>query len=466
MTVSPAIVLIVEDVAALAETYASYLANERCTVERAGSAAAARAAIDRRVPEVMLLDVMLPDGSGMDILRDVRTRDLPTDVVVMTSEGSVGLAVEAMKHGAIDFLTKPFSADRLRVTVRNALMRRRLESQIAAIQDEVEREEFCGFVGQSMTMQSVYRIMQNAAASTAPVLLKGERGTGKALCAHALHRMSRRRDRPYLALDCAALAPDRLEVELFGRWARAATMDREGALLKANGGTIFLDEVFALGPTAQARLLRYLHTGSLKRIDEHQLRRTDVRLICATERDPQAEIAAGRFSEELFYKLDILSIELPPLRERDDDVLRLASHFLPRLGMEERKRFTGFSPEAEAAMLAYDWPGNVQELQNVLRGLVILNEGGTVEASMLPPTLAVHAPRPASSAGADVEPLAPHEPAVIEPLERVMRRTIEEAIAKCSGNIPRAAVALQVTPASLYRRLQSWQAQNATPASR
>lgn len=464
MSLSAAHVLIVEDVAALAEVYRSYLAEEACSVESVDTITAAREAVARRVPEVVLLDVMLPDGSGMDILRELREADLPVDVIVMTSEASVGLAVEAMRMGAVDFLTKPFSARRLQVTIRNALTRRRLESAVATIRDEIGRDQFCGFIGQSMAMQSVYRIMQNAAASDAPIFVAGERGTGKSLCARALHRLGRRHDRPFLAVDCTALPADRIEVELFGQWARAATQDREGVLLKANGGTVFLDEIGALPAATQAKLLRYLHTGSIRRLNEHHMRTTDVRLICATDRDLRADVSAGRFNEELFYKIDVLSIGLPPLRERDDDVLLIARWLLPQLAAQEGRPVKTLSPEVEAVLLTYAWPGNVRELENVLRGAIILSEGDRIEVSMLPAPLAgIAAPvRLVSSAAS-----SPQEGSSggIEPLDRVVRRTIEGAIAGCQGNIPRAAAALQVTPASIYRRLQAWQAEgeNASP---
>jgi two-component system, repressor protein LuxO len=451
-------ILIVEDVATLAGVYASYLAEEKCDVAIAGSAAATLRALDERVPDVMVLDVNLPDGNGLELLREVQSRDLPTAVIVITSQASVGLAVEAMKHGAIDFLTKPFNAERLRVTVRNALARRRLESQVATVQDELERDQFCGFVGQSMVMQSVYRILQNAAASRANVLVTGERGTGKRLCAQALHRLGRRHDRPFVAIDCAALRPDQLEVAIFGQFSRTATMDRQGGLLKANGGTIFLDEVCDLPADLQAKLRRFLQSGTVLRRGDPAAHRVDVRLICATSRDPRAEVAAGRFDEDLLYKIDVIPIALPPLRERDDDVLRLARYFMRRLASGEGKGFGDIAADAEAALLGYDWPGNVRELESVIRGIVALNTGDRIDAAMLPPALAAAAiVRPAEERAS--LPTPANDAEGIEPLELVMRRTVEDAIRKSGGSIPRAAAALQVTPASLYRRLQSWQSE-------
>jgi two-component system, repressor protein LuxO len=422
-----------------------------------------------------VLDVNLPDMNGIDLLREVRGRGLPTEVVVITGQASVRLAVESMKEGALDFLTKPFTADRLRVTVRNALQLGVLERQVAAIQEETDRDRFCGFIGRSMAMQSVYRILQNAAASKATVFVTGESGTGKELCADALHKLGRRRDRPFVAINCAAIPRDLLESEVFGHVRGAftgATADRAGAAIRADGGTLFLDEVCEMDPALQAKMLRFLQTGSVQRVGEDKPRVVDVRVVCATNRDPRAEVEAGRFREDLFYRLNVIPLELPPLVERDDDVLLIARHLLQQYAAEDRKRFARFSPEAEAALLAHPWPGNVRELQNVVRNVVVLNDGQTAALAMLPPQLQAGGtdPQPLADAAAPLPatlgPVAPRLVAAgpaaaadIRPLEQVLRRTIEQAIAACDGNIPRAAAALQVSPSTLYRRLQAWQAE-------
>lgn len=457
-------VLIVEDAPALAETYAEYLKSENCSVEIFGNGKLALGAITVLPPDVLVLDVNLPDMNGIDLLREVRSRGLPTEVVIVTGQASVRLAVESMKEGALDFLTKPFSADRLRVTVRNALQRRKLESQVAAIQEETGRDRFCSFIGQSMVMQSIYRILQNAAASKATVFVTGESGTGKELCADALHKLSRRREKPFVAINCAAIPRDLLESEVFGHAKGSftgATADRAGAALQANGGTLFLDEICEMDLGLQAKMLRFLQTGTVQRVGEDKPRPVDVRIVCATNRDPQAEVAAARFREDLFYRLNVIPVDLPPLRERDHDVLLIARHFLRQFSMEDDKKFTAFAPAVEAVLLGYGWPGNVRELQNTVRNIVVLNEGETVEMDMLP--------RAFQGAGGGV-PMAgvrsiaaplPEATMPIEPLDAVVRRTIERAIAQCDGNIPKAAAALQVSPSTLYRRIQAWQADQA-----
>lgn len=456
-------VLIVEDAPALAETYLEYLKTENCSVEIVGNGRLALAAISTLPPDVLVLDVNLPDINGIDVLREVRSRGLPTEVVVITGQASVRLAVESMKEGALDFLTKPFTADRLRVTVRNALDRRKLESQVAAIQEEVGRDRFCGFIGQSMVMQSIYRILQNAAASKATVFVTGESGTGKELCADALHKLSRRREKPFVAINCAAIPRDLLESEVFGHAKGAftgATGDRAGAALQANGGTLFLDEICEMDLALQAKMLRFLQTGSVQRVGEDKPRPVDVRIVCATNRDPQAEVAAGRFREDLFYRLNVIPVDLPALRERDDDVLLIARHFLRQYATEDHKRFTRFAPEVEAALLAHAWPGNVREVQNVVRNTVVLNDGETVNIAMLPRSLQTGGGAVLRSpAASQVSSLGiTGGSADIEPLDLLVRRTIERAIAQCDGNIPKAAAALQVSPSTLYRRIQAWQA--------
>jgi len=456
-------VLSVEDARARAERYAEYLKKENCSVEISGTGKEALAAISTLPPDVLVLDVNLPDMNGIDLLREVRNRQLPTEVLIVTGQASVRLAVESMKEGALDFLTKPFSADRLRVTVRNALERGKLESQVAIIQEETGRDRFCSFIGQSMAMQAVYRILQNAAASKATVFVTGESGTGKELCADALHKLGRRRDRPFVAINCAAIPRDLLESEVFGHAKGAftgATADRAGAALQANGGTLFLDEICEMDPGLQAKMLRFLQTGTVQRVGEDKPRPVDVRIVCATNRDPQAEVAAGRFREDLFYRLNVIPVDLPPLRERDHDVLLIARHFLRQFAIEDGKRFSAFAPAVEATFLAHPWPGNVRELQNTVRNIVVLNEGTVVELGMLPRAFQAAASAGAPAMRAPVPPAAETVTA-LEPLDTVVRRTIERAIAQCDGNIPRAAAALEVSPSTIYRRLQAWQADRA-----
>lgn len=478
-------ILIVEDVPALAESYAAYLRNLDVETLIAGDGAAALQALERFAPHVVILDVNLPDVNGLEVLRRVENSRQNIDVIVVTGEGSVNLAVEAMRHGAHDFLVKPFSIDRLRATVRGALERQTTSPTPAAL--DTSSDQFVGFIGRSQPMQNVYRILRSAAPSNATVFVTGESGTGKELCAEALHKLSKRAGKPFVVINCAAIPRDLLESEIFGHVKGAftgATSDRKGAALQADGGTLFLDEICEMDLSLQAKMLRFLQDRQVRRLGEDTPRPTDVRIVCATNRDPHVEVAAGRFREDLFYRLHVVPVELPPLRARGEDILMIAGHFLTRYAREDAKDLRSFSPDAQAALLAHGWPGNVRQLQNTIRSMVVLNDGPVVTAQMLnldatppyfpaprptptvdpapvqaafasPPTASATPPTALPSAGPPRSAFG--EKAEIKPLELVIRETIENAIEQCGGSIPRAAAALTVSPSTLYRRLQSWQ---------
>lgn len=468
----PSRVLIVEDAVALGQTYRAMLASDGHDVELCIRADEAIARLESFLPSVLLVDVNLPDMSGLEILRLVRSRGLPVEVVMMTAQGSVQLAVEAMREGAFDFIMKPFSPDRLKITIRNAHERRRMANTLAEITDTFDRNHFASFIGRSLPMQAIYRIIQSAAPSNATVFVTGESGTGKELCADALHRLGKRSKAPFVAINCAAIPRDMLESEIFGHAKGAFTgaiSDRKGAVLQAHGGTLFLDEICEMDLALQAKMLRFLQTMTVQRVGEDQVRPVDVRVVCATNRDPQAEVAAGRFREDLFYRLHVVPVELPPLRERDDDVLLIARDFLSRYSKEDGKSFSGFSPEVEAIFRSFAWPGNVRQLQNIIRNIVVLSDGPLVELASLPRELHGSAQlsrpmlaEPFATVGRPLERIPQpisilSAKTVIEPLEITIRRVIEEAVDQCGGSIPRAAAALDVAPSTLYRRIQSWQ---------
>lgn len=456
----PAEVLLVEDTPSLSQLYVSYLKESGCKITPVATGAAAIERLGASLPAVVLLDLQLPDMNGMEILRSIRQRGLPTEVIVITANGSINTAVEAMREGAADFLVKPFPAERLRVTLRNALERNKLRAVVDTLQG-TDRGRCGDFVGGSLAMQAVYRIIDSAAASKASVFITGESGTGKELCAEALHRRSPRRAGPFVALNCAALPRDLIESEIFGHVKGAftgATSDRDGAAKRAHHGTLFLDEICEMDLSLQSKLLRFLQTGEVQRVGSDRSDTVDIRVICATNRDPAAEVKAGRFREDLFYRLQVIPIELPPLREREDDVLLLARDFLVKFGREEGKSFTGLSADAETVLRYHGWPGNVRELQNAMRNVVVLHPGGVVNAAMLPANLMKLAPTgPAASASATAAPMPGSEPdGHIQPLWRTERDAIEAAIKACDNNVPRAAARLEVSPSTIYRKLQAW----------
>ncbi|NRG19471.1 sigma-54-dependent Fis family transcriptional regulator [Rhizobiales bacterium] len=462
-------VLLVEDTVSLATAYAAYLEPEAADVEIAGTAAEALSALSGTAPDVIVLDVKLPDMDGLELLGRIKADGLASEVVVITGQASVNLAVEAMRKGAFDFIMKPFSADRLRVTVMNAIKHRKLSDRIEEIGEAFDRDRFQGLIGRSFVMQTTYRVLQNAASTDATVFITGESGTGKELCARALHDLGKRRTGPFITLNCAAIPRDLLESEIFGHARGAftgAVSERKGAVLSADGGTLFLDEVCEMDLALQSKMLRFLQERSIRRVGEDHARSADVRIVCASNRDPLQEVASGRFREDLYYRLHVVPVELPPLRERDDDVLIIARALLSEFAREDGKRFKDLSPEVEAAFLNYSWPGNVRQLQNVIRTAVVLNDAEQLELSMLPgelralacaaPAVARIGGRASSNTGVSEGQGDCREGAIL-PLDTVIREAIESAIDRCGGSIPKAAAALKVSPSTIYRRLQAWE---------
>jgi two-component system repressor protein LuxO len=470
---SRARVLLVEDTPALARTYQGFLMDEPHRLEAVETGAAALAALEAEPPEAMILDLKLPDMNGMEILRMVGERELDCPVIVITAHGSITTAVEAIRAGASDFLVKPFTAERLRVTLANALEKRALAGIVRTYRETIDRRAFQGFIGSSLAMQAVYRGIESAAASRATVFITGESGTGKEVCANAIHALSACKDGPFVPINCAAIPRDLIESEIFGHVKGAftgAVADRIGAARQAHGGTLFLDEICEMDPLLQTKLLRFVQTGSFTRVGGTRPEQVEVRFVCATNRDPLAEVAAGRFREDLYYRLHVVPIHLPPLRERGDDILEIARHLLAEYAGLEGKAFTRLSPEAEQALMAHPWPGNVRELQNVLRNAVVLHEGETLEADMLPlrpsgraapPNAAAAPPSPIAMprAGRDAEigELAK----LIRPLAELEREAIERAVELCGGDVRKAAVFLGIAPATIYRRKKTWEEQDA-----
>jgi two-component system repressor protein LuxO len=459
MTTKPRL-LLVEDTPSILRLYHEVLKKLDVELIDAETGAHALAVLAETIPDLVLLDVELPDINGIEILRRIRARNLPCAVIVVTAHGSVKTAVEAMREGAYDFIIKPFPPDRLIVTVRNALERRQLQTLAAA--NEIAKEgKFCGLIGASLPMRAVYHVIESAASSRATVFITGESGTGKELCAQAIHELSPRRGRPFVAANCGAIPRELMESEMFGHVKGAftgAVGGREGAITRAHGGTLFLDEICDMDLTLQVKLLRVIQSGEFQKVGGNETERADVRYVCATNRDPWSEVQAGRFREDLYYRLHVVPCAMPPLRERDDDVLLLARHFLELYSKEEGKEFIDFDEGAVRALRRYPWPGNVRELQNVLRNAVLFNQGSLVAEAMLNRLDPAAAPRPASIA--TLSPATRHgipPTGSIKPLWLIEKEAMEEAIALCDGNIPRAAALLEVNPSTIYRRKAEWE---------
>lgn len=447
--------LMVEDTASVAALYRSYLTPLQIDINIVGTGRDAIDSLNFRTPDLILLDLRLPDMTGMDVLHAVKEKNPDVPVIFMTAHGSIDTAVEAMRHGAQDFLIKPCEADRLRVTVNNAL---RKANKLKNDGDSLSSQGYQGFIGSSQTMQAVYRTIDSAASSKASIFITGESGTGKEVCAEAIHATSKRGDKPFIAINCAAIPKDLIESELFGHVKGAftgAATDRQGAAELADGGTLFLDELCEMDLELQTKLLRFIQTGTFQKVGSSKMKSVDVRFVCATNRDPWKEVEEGRFREDLYYRLYVIPLHLPPLRERGDDIIEIAYSLLGFMSKEEGKDFVRLAPDVVERFSRYEWPGNVRQLQNVLRNVVVLNNGREILLDMLPPPLN----RPATN---EIRiPLAQSETVSVQdifPLWLTEKNAIEQAIKACDGNIPKAAGYLDVSPSTIYRKLQAWNA--------
>jgi DNA-binding NtrC family response regulator len=394
----------------------------------------------------------MPGLDGRELLAEVRAQRPELNVVIITAFGSIDSAIELVKAGAYTYLTKPFDTDELLLAVERALDESRFRREVARLSRGAAPPP--GFVGASRPMQELFGVLRRVAASTLPALVTGETGTGKEIVARAIHTLSGRG--PFVAVNCAALPEPILESELFGHERGAFTgaeRDKQGLFETAHTGTLFLDEIGELPRTLQPKLLRALEEGEVRRVGSNSPRRVDVRLVAATNRDLEAAVAAGEFREDLFWRLNVVSLAVPPLRERPADIPLLAEHFLDQRGRGERSRpALRITPEAMALMTAYPWPGNVRELRNVIEGAATMAGGDVLDVADLPPR--VRETRAAADLvrGAAGRGLS---------LREVERRYILEVLRQTGGNRSRAAEILGLDRKTLYRKLQDWGADEA-----
>jgi two-component system, NtrC family, response regulator HydG len=394
--------------------------------------------------DVILSDMRMPGISGLDILRKLREIKVDAAFIIMTGFGTVDTAVEAMKLGAVDFVQKPFFRDELLMRVRSASERRQLARQVDLLQRQVEpRGSLSALIGSSPPMLRAKELIARAASAAGTVLITGETGTGKELVARAIHAGGARSAKPFVALNCAALTESLLENELFGHVRGAftgAAAAREGLIEHANGGTLFLDEIGTMAKGLQAKLLRALEAGEVRRIGENETRRVDVRYLAATNLDIKAAVEAGDFRSDLFYRLNVHHIHLPPLRDRGDDLRVLIEHFLARFG---GGMVAGCTPAAWEALLAYPFPGNVRQLQHVIQRAVSIARGDRLEVDDLPEE--VIAPRPAAAAP---------EGSVAAARERAERDMIIATLARSNGEVTAAAREMQVSRTTMWRLMK------------
>ncbi len=410
----------------------------------------------RKPADLAMVDLRMPDVNGLDLLREIRRTVPGCEVILMTGHGAVDSAVEAIKLGAREYLTKPFDFDRLRKVLGDIRVELTRRAQVVALESAVARQlEFCGMLGRSPAMLEVFSLIQRLAPHAKAVLLTGETGTGKELAARAFHQAGPRRARPFVTVNCSAVVTTLFESELFGhvRGAFTGAVDSKPGLFEAaQGATLFLDEVGELPLTVQAKLLRALEFGEVQRVGSLHTKRVDVTVIAATNRDLREEVAAGRFRDDLFYRLNVVEVGLPPLRDRREDIPYLTAAFMGDSAQRIRKPLTGITPAAERLLLSAPWPGNVRELKNVVERACMLAEGNLITEREIAGSLGP-APGPSQPAQerAASAPSTPPRPAALHAVER---GHIVEVLRQVNGNRMAAAKVLGISRRALYRRLE------------
>ncbi|GEJ55591.1 sigma-54-dependent transcriptional regulator [Anaeromyxobacter diazotrophicus] len=449
------LILIADDEPSNLESLARIFAREGWKVATAGSGAEALDVLRREQVAVLVTDLMMPGMSGEALLRAARAVSPETEVVLVTAYGTVEAAVSAMKLGAYDFITKPVKRHAIVKSVRQALEKASLVAENRALKAQLAGLGAAAapgaLVGNAPAFRAAVNALEQAAPTAATVLLGGESGTGKELAARLVHDRSPRAAGPFVPINCAAIPETILESELFGYERGAftgAAARKEGRFERAHGGTLFLDEVGEMSPGLQVKLLRVLQDGVVERLGGTQPVQVDVRIVAATNKELAAEVRAGRFREDLFYRLNVIAVRLPPLRERREDVPLLASTFLRRLSLKHGKSLEGFTPAALAALEASPWPGNVRELEHAVERAVVLSRGGLVDETDLPE--AVRRPRSGTPAPAPAGSLAIP---LGTPMEEVEKIVIRETLRQTHGDKTLAAQILGIAARTIYRKL-------------
>jgi DNA-binding NtrC family response regulator len=441
-------VLIVDDEKNIREGLAEALGLDGYAVKTAADGAEGLRAVETSDVDLVITDLKMPGLSGEELLRTVAGRYPGLPVIVLTGHGTIEDAVEAMRFGAFDFLTKPVNIDHLSLLVKRALESRELSLKNRELEAEVEAQrKTSSMVGSSAEMKKILDLIRRVAPTKASVLITGESGVGKELVADAIHNLSPRKGGPLIKVHCAALAESLLESELFGHEKGAFTGAQSrtrGRFELANEGTLFLDEIGEINQNVQIKILRVLQDRKFERVGGEETIETDVRIVAATNRDLKKEIAEGRFREDLYYRLNVVNIHVPPLRERRDDIPLLAMAFLKEFAEENGKKIEGFEPKARSALYAYTWPGNIRELRNCIESAVVMARGGLIGLEDLPPTL--------SSSQGEQDIRVPSGASLAD-AEKIL---IRETLAAQSGNKSRTAEILGIGRKTLYQKLEDY----------
>ncbi|MBM4440022.1 MAG: sigma-54-dependent Fis family transcriptional regulator [Candidatus Rokubacteria bacterium] len=444
-------VLVVDDEAAERDGLARLVGQWGYEVETAGSGEEALTLVESQHPAVVVTDLVLPEMDGLTLLEKLKETGRPPIVLLVTGQGTVETAVEAMRRGALDYLTKPVDTTRLQVLLEKSIEQESLSREVNFLRHQLRQKgSFGQLVGQAKSMQEVYRWIELAATSNAPVLVFGESGTGKELVARTVHELSNRRNKPFVAINCAAIPETLIESELFGHERGAftgATERRLGCFELADGGTLFLDEIAEMDNSTQAKLLRVLQEGSFRRVGGgKQEIQVDVRVVAATNRIPNEAISTNQLREDLFYRLNVFSIALPSLRERKDDIPLLSRTFVEEFNRQDNRAVRGLTAEAEKALDRYSWPGNVRELRNVIQRAVVLSGSGLIDVEHLPDNvLKGIAPTPnAAVAGS------------IRTIREIEREEILRALDETRQDKRKAAALLGISLKTLYNKLAKY----------
>lgn len=403
------------------------------------------------VPDLILLDIQMPGIDGIETLQQIKKQYSRIPVVMMSAHGTIDIAVRSMKMGAYDFITKPFSGDRLLITIRNAIENNELRDEVEKLRQELqEKYQFKNIIGQSGAMQEVFRSINKVIDSNVTVLLQGESGTGKELIARAIHyEGSKRRNKPFVAVNCSALPESLLESELFGHEKGSftgASNRRIGKFELADGGTVFLDEIGEMTPATQVKVLRVLQEREFERVGGNDLVKVDVRVISATNKDIEEAVHKSEFREDLFYRLAVFPIKLPSLRERKEDIPLMAQFFMERYADREEKDIKSISPDALEMVQAYHWPGNVRELENAMERAVILASGKDIVVNDLPPNVRVIGERKVVDTSKTLNTW----------IENLEEEALRKALLECEGNVSLTARKLGIGRATIYRKAKKY----------
>ena len=472
-------ILLIEEKELLANSYISSLVYNGYQVKHVDTAIKAIETIkSNKNFNIVILNINIHDVDCLNLTSMIKQEIPDASILVLARHDEVNKAVEAMGKGATDFLIKPFSTDKLvRVIGCFQTYQSGINDMVSvpSSYDSPKNKrnnnhsiEYSGFIGTSNIMQNMYNIIEKSAKSSATVFITGESGTGKELCAKAVHNLSNRKEKPFIAINCAAIPKELMESEIFGHKKGAFTgalSDREGAASLANGGSLFLDEICEMPMELQSKMLRFVQECCFKKVGGNKLEAVDIRIICATNKNPLEEVRKGNFREDLYYRLHVIPIDMPPLRKRGDDIIDLAYTMLLKYSEEEKRRFSAFSEEVEEIFLQYSWPGNIRELQNTIRKIVVLNNTDIVTLSMLPEYMLSNTKISEKDDNYQNSKFFVKEAVnrniknngALNPLWEIEKDAIERTIEECGGNVPKAAAILEISPSTIYRKRLQWE---------